>query len=52
MREVVPWLMDGCRVKELWLPNHPMIRQLLEDAKDVLKAEDLVRTFLPCRVLS
>lgn len=43
MKETIPWLMDECRVKELWLPNHPVIRQLLEAAEEVLKHESLVR---------
>lgn len=43
MRETVPWLMDECRVKELWLPNHPIIRQLLEDAHEKIKDWNLVR---------
>lgn len=33
MNEVVPWLMDECRVRELWLPNHPVVRALLEEAR-------------------
>lgn len=52
MRDVVPWLMDECRVKELWLPNHPMIRQLLEEARpewEVMNdGKGLVRAFPSC----
>lgn len=33
MTSVVPWLMDECRVKDLWLPNHPVIRAHLEEAQ-------------------
>ena len=53
MKEVVPWLMDECRVKELWLPNHPVMRSLLEAATAEFKSWNLVRpVFVWCCVLN
>jgi len=43
IKETVPWLMDECRVKELWLPNHPVMRSLLEAAEAEFKSWNLVR---------